>query len=1064
MNADEYRKLERVFHAIVDHPTEERHSLLEQHCGSDLELRSEVERLLYATENAMGEFMHVADDDASLSFDHTPERIGQYRIRRLIASGGMGSVYEAEQENPRRAVALKIMKGIASGSALQRFEYESQVLARLRHAGIAQVFEAGTHQEGRSTVPYFAMEFVPEAQRITEFANARKLGIRARLQLFLQVCNAVHHGHQKGIIHRDLKPANILVDAQGDVKVIDFGIARANDADLAITRVQTGEGQLIGTLQYMSPEQVNADPNDVDVRSDVYALGLVLYELICGQPPYDVRNASVYDAIRIIREQGATRPGAISSAIQSDIETITLKAIEKDRERRYQSADDLGADIRRYLAGEPIAARAPSAVYQLRVFARRNKAAFASIAVVFVVLVGASIFSTWQYLRADRARADAVAAGREAESRRASEERQRRKAEAINLFVTNALISTDPHQGGKHGFLVTDAMEQAVELLDSGELKDDPETQAALFLTISRILDNNARTPEAVQLAQRALDIYEELHADDHPDLARCLNDVGLCLQSLGRSTEALEKFEAALAMRKRIHTTDHSDVAASLNNLAGCLRALGRSAEALPRFEAAMEMYQRVIDGDDSTVATSMNDVAACLQSLGRPSEAIPLHEAAMEMYQRLYDGDHPNVASSLSNLGACLGALGRPADALPKLEAAQAMYQRIYQSDHPDVAYTMNNVASCLLSLGRLPDALSRHEEALAMYQRLFDGDHPELATSLLRVGDCLDRLGRSADALPKCEAALEMRQRLFEGDHPGIAECLNIIAFCLNALGRSEEALSRYEAALEMRQRLFEGDHPAVALAMNNVAFCLRSLGRSEEALPRFEAALEMWRRLFDGDHPHIANCLNNIAACLKSLDRPSEALSKYEEALEIWQRVFKGDHPNIAQCMNNIANCLHYSMGQSEAALPKFEAALEMRQRLFKGDHPQVAESLLETGECLRSLDRADESISMLERALEMYRRVSPANHPNLARAEIALARALRRVDRFAEAELLLRDAADQCESSPASRRQHWTAVVRESIGLYSAWQMADPIADHQSNIDAWQAIERELISN
>ena len=296
------------------------------------------------------------------------QRVGQYHIKNLIATGGMGSVYLAVQEQPRRTVALKLLKrGIASRSALRRFEYEAQILARLRHPGIAQIYEAGTHQEdpaGPGT-PFFAMEYIAEAKSITQYAADRKLGTHKRLELFARICDAVHHGHQKGIIHRDLKPTNLLVDAAGQVKVIDFGVARATDSDQAVTTLQTDLGQLIGTLQYMSPEQYDADPAALDTRSDVYALGVVLYELLCERLPYDLTRATIYQAARIIRDQAPPRPSTVSRLITADLETITLKALQKQRDERYQSAGDLGRDVRRYLNHEPIDARPLSFTYQI---------------------------------------------------------------------------------------------------------------------------------------------------------------------------------------------------------------------------------------------------------------------------------------------------------------------------------------------------------------------------------------------------------------------------------------------------------------------------------------------------------------------------------------------------------------------------------------------------------------------------------------------------------------------------------------------------------------------------
>ena len=250
----------------------------------------------------------------------TLDRIGHYHIKRVIASGGMGTVYEATQEKPRRTVALKLMRhGIASRSALRRFEYESQILARLRHPGIAQVYEAGTHRDDSGTVPFFAMEYIVGAKPITQYVKEKKLGARQRMELFAQVCDAIHHGHQKGIIHRDLKPSNILVDATGQVKIIDFGVARSTDSDLAVTTLQTDIGQLVGTLQYMSPEQCEADPHNIDTRSDVYALGVVFYELLCGRLPYNVTRMAMHEATRIIREQQPTRLTTIDKALKGDI-------------------------------------------------------------------------------------------------------------------------------------------------------------------------------------------------------------------------------------------------------------------------------------------------------------------------------------------------------------------------------------------------------------------------------------------------------------------------------------------------------------------------------------------------------------------------------------------------------------------------------------------------------------------------------------------------------------------------------------------------------------------------
>ena len=319
-------------------------------------------------------------------------KVDQYSIKRVIGEGGMGVVYEALQQSPRRTVALKMMKrGVTSKSAMRRFEYEAQTLGRLRHDGIAQIYQAGTWDDGTGGRPWFAMEYIQGAKTLTRYCKDKKLGNRERLDIFSKVCAAVQHGHAKGIIHRDLKPDNILVTSSGVPKVIDFGVARSTDSDMAVTTLQTDVGAIIGTLQYMSPEQCDADPNDIDIRSDVYAMGVVLYELLCDQLPYALRHAAIHEAARIIREEEPRKPSSLDKRLRGDIETIAMKALEKDRDRRYQSATALEEDIDRYLAGDPISAKAPSAIDYLKRFARKHKAAAASIAVVFIVLVGAVI-------------------------------------------------------------------------------------------------------------------------------------------------------------------------------------------------------------------------------------------------------------------------------------------------------------------------------------------------------------------------------------------------------------------------------------------------------------------------------------------------------------------------------------------------------------------------------------------------------------------------------------------------------------------------------------------------
>ncbi|MBD3235940.1 MAG: SUMF1/EgtB/PvdO family nonheme iron enzyme [Candidatus Eisenbacteria bacterium] len=373
MEPDQFQRLRRIFHEALDLDPHEVASHLDRACQGDPALRVEAERLLATASDDDGFLTEPAVVRIAGAEPFRPGRtIGPYRLTRRIASGGTGTVYEAEQADLGRSVAVKVMhRGLLSEAAVRRFEYEAEILAHLRHPNIARVIESGTSGT-ELRVPYFVMEFIPGARPITEYARENHLGVRQRLALFTQACDALHHAHLRGIIHRDLKPTNILVDEVGQVKVIDFGVARAVDSELSPTTMLTAAGDLIGTIQYMSPEQCLADPSDLDIRSDVYALGVVLYELVCEELPYDVRQAALLEGLRLIQTQPPRRPSTIRRQLKGDLENILLKALEKNREQRYQTLSDFGADVSRYLRGEVVRARTASPLVHFWKYLKRN--------------------------------------------------------------------------------------------------------------------------------------------------------------------------------------------------------------------------------------------------------------------------------------------------------------------------------------------------------------------------------------------------------------------------------------------------------------------------------------------------------------------------------------------------------------------------------------------------------------------------------------------------------------------------------------------------------------------
>jgi len=751
---------------------------------------------------------------------HAGRLIGDFRLVQRLGSGGMGEVWRAEQISlGGRAVAVKFVRpDRVTQKHLQLFAREARAGGRLAHPGIVTVLAHG-ESDG---LAWIAMELVPGGRTLRDLIErARSLSEvpaaydREVAALIAEIATAMQIAHDAGVVHRDLKPRNILVTAEGGPKVTDFGMAQISDESALTT-----PGEIAGgTTLYMSPEQLSGDRSQIDARSDVFALGVVLYELLALQRPFQGDSHAQIAAQILHKDPPDLR--TIRSRVPRDLAVIARKALEKERGKRFQTMAELAADLRRFLANEPILARLPTRVERICKWMKRNPGKSSAAAIVVVTFTAIALLLVAN-VRANRdleaANVSLEAKSTESEQRRVSAEEAARRATKIADLVQTSLIGGDPNQGGNRNFLVSEAMDRVIGELERESLRHDPATEASLQNTIATILNGNGRSAEALQLATQSLATRMKLtdEGDDY-EVATSLMTVGSCLVALGQSDEALAKYDSALEMSRRLFVGDHQVVAYAMGHVGVCLDSLSRSAEALPHLEAALAMRERIHRGDHVEVAEALNNVAACLASLARYEEALTRYEAALEMSERLFAGDAPAVASGYNNIGALLSALDQTEEALAYYRTALEMCERMFPGDHPMTASSINNVGVSLETLGRHEESLLTYETALAMQRRLYQGDHPSVAQSLHNVGSANSLLGRKAQALEKYQEALSMRERIFQGDHPEIAISLCCVASLTLSINGSRDALPYAERAAAMTEQFFpESSHWRIGAA--------------------------------------------------------------------------------------------------------------------------------------------------------------------------------------------------------------------------------------------------------
>jgi eukaryotic-like serine/threonine-protein kinase len=764
MDPSRFRRLMDVVGAALELPPHERHAWLATACADDDALLNEARALVAdadatsldaatrRVEAAVGAAAAaaMAGDDLQ-EVPPLPDRIGPYEIVKVLGRGGMGVVYLARQHEPlRRDVALKVVRpGLVDRGALARFGAERQALARMQHPNIAQLFDAGATDDG---LPYFAMELV-EGPPITEYCTGEALELDRRLALFRTVCHAVHHAHQRGVIHRDLKPSNVLVvpvDAVPIPKIIDFGIAKAVDGILSDESLHTRVGSLVGTLSYMSPEQVRGEDGGVDVRSDVYALGVILYELVSGRHPFEDTTrpgVGLLEAHRAILETDPPRPstgpraaaqGSPSAAapgrVQPDLDWVVMKALEKDRERRYPTALDLARDLERYAAHQPVSAGPPSLAYRARKFVRRNRLAVAAASMVAVALITGVALAARGYVRAT------------AEARR---------AEAVSTFLTDMLASPRPDRQGLE-VTVREVLDEAADRLEAGGFSGDPETEATLALVIGHSLQSLGYYPESLPVLRRSAALRRELHDATDPRVYESLYRLATALWHNGNLDEAAEMRVQLAELTRRTVGPDHADYAEALSNLGNTYADMGESERADAYLAQAVEIGRR-LEGDEGelNLARFLNNRGTVLYDLERYGEAIEHYHQSLDIRRRRLGERSSVYAQTLSNLGGAQTRLGDLEGAEATQRRAVELQGELFGDSHPTTATGFGGLAEVLRRQGHLEEAEDYARRALAIreatagdaYWRIA-GARRQLATILMDQGR-LDEAGVELDA---------------------------------------------------------------------------------------------------------------------------------------------------------------------------------------------------------------------------------------------------------------------------------------------------------------------------
>ena len=915
--------------------------------------------------------------------------IDRFTLQELIGEGGMGSVWVARQDEPvHRQVALKLIKGLTTDSSvIARFEAERQALATMNHPNIAKILDGGATESGD---PYFVMDLI-EGDPITDYCDQHQLSVQQRLNLFLPICKAIEHAHQKGIVHRDLKPSNVLIateDGQPVPKIIDFGLAKAvgrTNNLISGNSIDTGTIGFLGTVHYMSPEQAGPDATNVDARTDVYSMGVMLYELLTGSTPLNNDNAnketllSALETIRDVAPQSPSSrlsssgkavadvcrnrcisPAKLQNELKSELDWIVMRALEKDVEQRYQTATGLSDDVQRYLVDEAVLARPSTTGYRAGKFVRRNRGLVASLATIAMLLVAGISGATWFALgeRTQRklAASEATRANKLAEQANQSAKQSK---DALEVF-TSSFLSVDPTHGANANMLARDVLFRARDNIDASELDD--EGKAEMLHSLAKSFFGTGEYEAGISAAQSAIDFYEsELGAYDAVTLS-AKNELAKCY--VGR-----DELRQAIPLLKSISETgvqqlgpEHPVAMTSLNLLATSYNKNDQPALAIPLLEKVLKQRLGVLGPVHHDTLAAKVALANSYLKDDQTDLAISLLEQAAEICKQEFGADHPSTLGALENLARGHRRLGKYRGSVEKLEVIYELKRIKMGEEHPETLISMSNLAQSLGQAGRHQESLELAETVVELRKKVLGSDHPAVLKSMNNLAYSYFKVGRRDSAVKMFEEMVGIATAQNGADHNSTLSIMGNLASCYNQTGRFEKAIELNQKILEIRTSKSGPKHRKTLLIMNNLATDYVRAGQIEEGSKLLEKTLELRKNAIGADHPHTLGTMRSLAVSYNKLDRKPEAQELLEKALRGYKSKLGDDHPETFAVTQQLGSLL------IETDAVRAEQLIEQVFQHYKSSKPEdwlAYESQTLLGGAILNQDRADEAAIHLE---------------------------------------------------------------------------------------------------